>query len=120
MVELFDGELLNMLRQLQSTVVVSWTSGAGAVTGDGLAVHPLDHRAKKWCLLGAVSKIAWKVPQPERRDVRYEALLRALCYVEPAIQIRTPAIYNDQEGQEAVLQVVTRALEVEQARMDRL
>lgn len=118
---LFNGEVLLMLRQLDKLLSgEGWTREALARNFRGEPLHPLDPRARQWCLLGGCTRVAWKDPEPARREERLQALTGALVAVEPAMFFRTLPVYNDQEGKDVIMKVIYRAIEVQEAALERL
>jgi len=115
--ELRDGEQLQMLWALQVLLTQGWARDALARAKDGFEVHPLSPEACAWCLIGAIGKIAWQTDDAARRELRFDALLGAIAEVEPAVVLRTPAVFNDTETKEGVIAVVARAVVVEEQRL---
>lgn len=110
-----------MLRKLFNLLCGGgWVQGVAALDAQLRSVHPLDSRAESWCLLAGIQYVAWQETDPLRREVRFSALLAALTYVEPAIQVRTPGIFNDTESQDVILNVIHRAVEVQEDILERL
>lgn len=105
---LAEGELDLMLTRLGSLLQM-WTGDAPARDSSGRPVHPLDPKARFWCLLGGAAKVAWEHPVSTRREGRLDALLWALMKAEPEIVKRTFAVLNDLYGQERILKLVQRA-----------
>lgn len=118
MVAMKPSELLVMLEDLRNLIRTSWTAGSLARTLDGLSLHPLDPRAEKWCLLGGVGKVSWN-SEPDQRERRFELLSVALARVEPWIPVVGAGLFNDREGNEAILRIVLRAYEIERERCER-
>jgi hypothetical protein len=116
----YFAELLRMLYDVRRLIAdQGWTAGALARDRDDSPVHPLHNHAERFCLLGAVGRVAWKTDLPELREARYTSLVQVLEDVEPSLAVRGLAGMNDVEGQLTVLRIVDRAIGVLQDRMSR-
>lgn len=119
--ELFRGEVLLMLRQLSTLLTGNgWTTDAPARDEHQVAVHPLDPKAKAWCLMGGCQRIAWNEPDAPRRETRYNQLLWAICRQDIDFLRFTPAKMNDQLGQVSVLAFIQRAIRREEMALEDL
>lgn len=113
-------EQLRMLRQVSVLLGVGggWTSGTMARDRFDIPVHPLDPSATRWCLLGAIARVAWRDGDEQHREDRFEALVQLLVSVEPSLYTRTFPRYSDEEGKEQVLRIVRRGIDILERRTE--
>lgn len=81
-----------------------WTTGKQARDAAGLGVSPTSYEACQWCALGALYKVAGKVPAQFDEEPTYIALIEANGQ-------RPITVTNDTEGHAAIIALYGRAIE---------